>query len=111
MPTKTEQADLLMALFGRNGESPVAVVAPSTPSDCFEIAFEAVRIAVKYRTPVIILSDGYLANGSEPWRIPEVAGLPRLRDGNLPANLARALRATSPPPRATLLNVSASCAV
>jgi 2-oxoglutarate/2-oxoacid ferredoxin oxidoreductase subunit alpha len=80
MPTKTEQADLLMALYGRNGESPVAVVAPSTPSDCFEIAFEAVRIAVKYRTPVIILSDGYLANGSEPWRIPEVAGLPRLRD-------------------------------
>jgi 2-oxoglutarate ferredoxin oxidoreductase subunit alpha len=80
MPTKTEQADLLMALFGRNGESPVAVVAPATPADCFDIALEAVRIAVKYRTPVIILSDGYLANGSEPWRIPEVAGLPRLRD-------------------------------
>jgi 2-oxoglutarate ferredoxin oxidoreductase subunit alpha len=80
MPTKTEQADLLMALYGRNGESPVAVVAPATPSDCFDIAIEAVRIAVKYRTPVIILSDGYLANGSEPWRIPEVAGLPKLRD-------------------------------
>jgi 2-oxoglutarate/2-oxoacid ferredoxin oxidoreductase subunit alpha len=80
MPTKTEQADLLMALFGRNGESPVAVVAPATPSDCFDIALEAVRIAVKYRTPVIILSDGYLANGSEPWRIPQVADLPRLRD-------------------------------
>ena len=80
MPTKTEQADLLMALFGRNGESPVAVVAPATPSDCFDIALEAVRIAVKYRTPVIILSDGYLANGSEPWRIPEVSALPRLRD-------------------------------
>jgi 2-oxoglutarate/2-oxoacid ferredoxin oxidoreductase subunit alpha len=80
MPTKTEQADLLMALYGRNGESPVAVVAPATPSDCFEIALEAVRIATKYRTPVIILSDGYLANGSEPWRIPEVASLPRLRD-------------------------------
>jgi 2-oxoglutarate/2-oxoacid ferredoxin oxidoreductase subunit alpha len=80
MPTKTEQADLLMALFGRNGESPVAVVAPATPSDCFDIALEAVRIAVKYRTPVIILSDGYLANGSEPWRIPEVVDLPRLRD-------------------------------
>ncbi len=80
MPTKTEQADLLMALFGRNGESPVAVVAPSTPSDCFDTALEAVRIAVKYRTPVIILSDGYLANGSEPWRIPEVADLPKLRD-------------------------------
>jgi 2-oxoglutarate/2-oxoacid ferredoxin oxidoreductase subunit alpha len=80
MPTKTEQADLLMALYGRNGESPVAVVAPATPSDCFDIALEAVRIATKYRTPVIILSDGYLANGSEPWRIPEVAGLPKLRD-------------------------------
>jgi 2-oxoglutarate ferredoxin oxidoreductase subunit alpha len=80
MPTKTEQADLLMALYGRNGESPVAVVAPATPSDCFDIALEAVRIATKYRTPVIILSDGYLANGSEPWRIPEVASLPRLRD-------------------------------
>jgi len=80
MPTKTEQADLLMALFGRNGESPVAVLAPATPSDCFEIAFEAVRIATKYRTPVIILSDGYLANGSEPWLIPEVASLPKLRD-------------------------------
>jgi 2-oxoglutarate/2-oxoacid ferredoxin oxidoreductase subunit alpha len=80
MPTKTEQADLLMALYGRNGESPVAVLAPATPADCFHIAIEAVRIAVKYRTPVIILSDGYLANGSEPWRIPEVAGLPKLRD-------------------------------
>jgi 2-oxoglutarate ferredoxin oxidoreductase subunit alpha len=80
MPTKTEQADLLMALFGRNGESPVAVLAPATPSDCFEIAFEAVRIATKYRTPVIILSDGYLANGSEPWLIPQVADLPKLRD-------------------------------
>ncbi len=80
MPTKTEQADLLMALYGRNGESPVAVVAPATPSDCFDIALEAVRIATKYRTPVIILSDGYLANGSEPWRIPEVADLPKLRD-------------------------------
>ncbi len=80
MPTKTEQADLLMALYGRNGESPVALVAPATPSDCFDIAMEAVRIAAKYRTPVIILSDGYLANGSEPWRIPEVADLPKLRD-------------------------------
>jgi 2-oxoglutarate/2-oxoacid ferredoxin oxidoreductase subunit alpha len=80
MPTKTEQADLLMALYGRNGESPVAVVAPATPSDCFDTAIEAVRIALKYRTPVIILSDGYLANGSEPWRIPQIADLPRLRD-------------------------------
>jgi 2-oxoglutarate ferredoxin oxidoreductase subunit alpha len=80
MPTKTEQADLLMALYGRNGESPVAVLAPSTPADCFETAIEAVRIAVKYRTPVIILSDGYLANGSEPWRVPSVDKLARLRD-------------------------------
>jgi 2-oxoglutarate ferredoxin oxidoreductase subunit alpha len=80
MPTKTEQADLLMALYGRNGESPVAVVAPATPADCFDIAIEAVRIAVKYRTPVIILSDGYLANGSEPWRIPTVDSLAKLRD-------------------------------
>jgi 2-oxoglutarate/2-oxoacid ferredoxin oxidoreductase subunit alpha len=80
MPTKTEQADLLMALYGRNGESPVPVLAPATPSDCFDTAIEAVRIATKYRTPVIILSDGYLANGSEPWRIPLVADLPKLRD-------------------------------
>jgi 2-oxoglutarate ferredoxin oxidoreductase subunit alpha len=80
MPTKTEQADLLMALFGRNGESPVAVLAPATPADCFDTAIEAVRIAVKFRTPVIILSDGYLANGSEPWRVPSVDSLARLRD-------------------------------
>ncbi len=80
MPTKTEQADLLMALYGRNGESPVAVIAPATPADCFDTAIEAVRIAVKYRTPVIILSDGYLANGSEPWRVPDVSGLARLRN-------------------------------
>ena len=80
MPTKTEQADLLMALYGRNGESPVPVIAPATPADCFDTAIEAVRIATKYRTPVIILSDGYLANGSEPWRIPVVSDLPRLRD-------------------------------
>jgi 2-oxoglutarate/2-oxoacid ferredoxin oxidoreductase subunit alpha len=80
MPTKTEQADLLTALYGRNGESPVAVLAPATPADCFETAIEAVRIAVKYRTPVIILSDGYLANGSEPWRIPAVDSLAKLRD-------------------------------
>ena len=78
MPTKTEQADLLGAMFGRNGESPVPIVAAATPADCFTIAIEAARIAVKYRTPVILLSDGYLANGSEPWRIPEVASLPDL---------------------------------
>ncbi|MHB1593198.1 MAG: 2-oxoacid:acceptor oxidoreductase subunit alpha [Streptosporangiaceae bacterium] len=78
MPTKTEQADLLMALYGRNGESPLVVLAPATPGDCFDTAIEATRIAVKYRTPVIVLSDGYLANGSEPWRIPEIAELPDL---------------------------------
>jgi 2-oxoglutarate/2-oxoacid ferredoxin oxidoreductase subunit alpha len=76
MPTKTEQADLLQAMFGRNGESPVPIVAPASPADCFHAAIEAARIAVKYRTPVILLSDGYLANGSEPWRIPDTATLP-----------------------------------
>ncbi|MEV0144982.1 MULTISPECIES: 2-oxoacid:acceptor oxidoreductase subunit alpha [unclassified Nonomuraea] len=76
MPTKTEQTDLLMAMFGRNGESPVPIVAPMSPSDCFDAAVEAARIAVKYRTPVMLLSDGYLANGSEPWRLPEVSDLP-----------------------------------
>jgi 2-oxoglutarate ferredoxin oxidoreductase subunit alpha len=73
LPTKTEQADLLQALYGRNGESPVVVLAPRSPSDCFEIAVEAVRIALTYRTPVILLSDGAIANGSEPWRIPDVS--------------------------------------
>jgi len=76
LPTKTEQSDLLQAMFGRNGEAPVPVVAPRSPSDCFDAAVEAVRIAVTYRTPVILLSDGYLANGSEPWRIPSLASLP-----------------------------------
>ena len=76
MPTKPEQADLLMVLFGRNGESPVPVVAASTPSQCFDAAIEAVRIALKYRTPVYLLSDAYLANGSEPWLIPDVDDLP-----------------------------------
>ncbi len=78
LPTKTEQADLLQAMFGRNGESPVVVLAPSTPSDCFEIAMEAARIATTYRVPVMLLSDGYIANGSEPWKIPDVATLPDL---------------------------------
>ncbi|WP_019969793.1 2-oxoacid:acceptor oxidoreductase subunit alpha [Mycobacterium sp. 141] len=76
LPTKTEQADLLQAMFGRNGESPVAVLAPRSPSDCFEIAVEAARIAVHYHTPVIVLSDGAVANGSEPWRIPDVTAYP-----------------------------------
>jgi 2-oxoglutarate ferredoxin oxidoreductase subunit alpha len=76
MPTKTEQADLLQVLYGRNGEAPVPVVAACTPSDCFSAAVEAARIALKYRTPVVLLSDGYLANGSEPWLLPDVASLP-----------------------------------
>ncbi|HEU5037450.1 MAG TPA: 2-oxoacid:acceptor oxidoreductase subunit alpha [Nocardioides sp.] len=76
LPTKTEQADLLQAMFGRNGEAPVPIVAPQSPGDCFDAALEAARIAVTYRTPVMLLSDGYLANGSEPWRIPEIDDLP-----------------------------------
>ncbi|MHB8339942.1 MAG: 2-oxoacid:acceptor oxidoreductase subunit alpha [Mycobacteriales bacterium] len=79
LPTKTEQADLLQAVFGRNGESPVPVVAARSPADCFDSAIEAVRIALAYRTPVFLLSDGYLANGSEPWLLPDVEGLPDLR--------------------------------
>lgn len=78
LPTKTEQADLLQAVLGRNGESPVAVVAAKTPRDCFYMAIEASRIALKYMTPVILLTDGYLANGSEPWRIPKVDSLPKI---------------------------------
>jgi 2-oxoglutarate ferredoxin oxidoreductase subunit alpha len=76
LPTKTEQADLLQAMFGRNGEAPVPIVAPQSPGDCFAAAVEATRIAVTYRTPVLLLSDGYLANGSEPWRVPTVDELP-----------------------------------
>jgi 2-oxoglutarate ferredoxin oxidoreductase subunit alpha len=76
LPTKTEGADLLLAMFGRHGESPLPVIAAFSPADCFAVAIEAARLALKYRTPVIVLSDGYLANGSEPWRLPEVADLP-----------------------------------
>ena len=76
MPTKTEQSDLLMAVFGRNGEAPTPVIAARTPGDCYLAAYEAARVAVRYMTPVILLSDGYLGNGSEPWRIPSVADLP-----------------------------------
>ncbi|WP_433056049.1 2-oxoacid:acceptor oxidoreductase subunit alpha [Dactylosporangium sp. CS-033363] len=79
LPTKTEQADLNMALFGRHGEAPVAVLAPRSPADCFNTAIEAARIALTYRTPVILLSDGYIANGSEPWRLPEIDDLPDLQ--------------------------------
>src|SRR5215831_7681985 len=78
LPTKTEQADLLQALFGRNSEAPIPVLAPATPGDCFWIALEASRIAIKYMVPVIVLSDGYLANGAEPWKIPDVSHLPEI---------------------------------
>ena len=79
MPTKTEQADLLQVMFGRNGESPLPVVAPASPADCFDAAIEACRIALEYMVPVVYLSDGYLANGAEPWKLPDVADLPDLR--------------------------------
>jgi 2-oxoglutarate ferredoxin oxidoreductase subunit alpha len=86
LPTKTEQADLLQAMFGRNGECPVAIVAPATPSDCFQMAIEAFRIATRHMIPVIYLSDGYLGNGAEPWRLPVIDEMPRfkvrLRQGN-----------------------------
>jgi len=81
MPTKTEQSDLLMALYGRHGESPLPVIAPSTPGGCFDAAFEAVRVAVRYRTPVILLSDTFLASSSEPWQVPDVAELPSIDPG------------------------------
>ena len=76
LPTKTEQADLMLAMYGRHGEAPLPIVAAKTPAHCFETAIEAVRLALKYRTPVILLSDGYLANGAEPWKLPDVATLP-----------------------------------
>jgi 2-oxoglutarate/2-oxoacid ferredoxin oxidoreductase subunit alpha len=76
MPTKTEQADLLQVMFGRNGEAPVPVLAAQSPADCFPTAIEAVRIAIKYRTPVVLLSDGYIANGAEPWSIPDLSSIP-----------------------------------
>jgi 2-oxoglutarate ferredoxin oxidoreductase subunit alpha len=78
LPTKTEQADLMQALYGRNGECPVVVIASSTPSDCFLFAFEAARIAIEHMTPVLLLSDSYLANGTEPWRIPMMKDLPKI---------------------------------
>src|SRR4051794_7064722 len=78
LPTKTEQADLLQAMFGRNGECPAAIIAPCSPTDCFHMAIEAVRIATRFMTPVFVLSDGYLANGAEPWNIPKVEDLPRI---------------------------------
>jgi 2-oxoglutarate ferredoxin oxidoreductase subunit alpha len=77
LPTKTEQADLLQAVYGRNSEAPVCVIAAATPGDCFYMAIEAVRLALKYMCPVFLLTDGYLANGAEPWPIPDVASLPK----------------------------------
>ncbi len=79
LPTKTEQSDLLMAMYGRNGESPVPIVAPSSPGDCFYAAIEACRIALESMTPVILLSDGYIANGAEPWRVPRMENIPKIR--------------------------------
>ncbi len=79
MPTKPEQADLLMAMYGRHGESPIPIIAASTPADCFDCAYEAVRIAVKYMTPVILLTDGQLANGAEPWLVPDPDKLPPIK--------------------------------
>ncbi|MBI3252805.1 MAG: 2-oxoacid:acceptor oxidoreductase subunit alpha [Candidatus Omnitrophica bacterium] len=79
LPTKTEQADLLQAMFGRNGDSPVAILAPSTPANCFDFIIEAVRLATQYMTPVFFLSDGYLANGAEPWKLPEMDKLPKIK--------------------------------
>jgi 2-oxoglutarate ferredoxin oxidoreductase subunit alpha len=84
LPTKTEQADLLQAMFGRNSEAPIPIIAASTPGDCFWAALEACRIAVKYMVPVILLSDGYLANGAEPWRVPELSEIP-----DIPVNFAK----------------------
>jgi 2-oxoglutarate ferredoxin oxidoreductase subunit alpha len=79
LPTKTEQSDLLQAYYGRNGESPIPIVAASTPSDCFNAVYESVRIAIQHMTPVIFLSDGYIANGSEPWKYPESKDLPAIK--------------------------------
>jgi len=79
LPTKTEQADLLQVMFGRNGESPLPILSASSPKDCFEVALEAVRLATRYMVPVVLLSDGYIANGSEPWKLPQVEELPDLR--------------------------------
>ena len=80
LPTKTEQSDLNQAMFGRNGEAPMVVLAASSPTDCFNMAFEACRIAIEYMTPVILLTDGYIANGSEPWSIPDVSKIPTIKN-------------------------------
>jgi 2-oxoglutarate ferredoxin oxidoreductase subunit alpha len=81
LPTKTEQSDLLMAMYGRNGESPIPIIAPRAPGDCFYAAIEAARIALESMTPVILLSDGYIANGAEPWHVPDLAAIPPIEPG------------------------------
>ena len=86
LPTKTEQSDLNQAMFGRNGEAPMVVLAAATPSDCFDMAFEACRIALEYMTPVILLTDGYIANGSEPWSIPDTSKLPKIKNNIIKNN-------------------------
>ena len=87
LPTKTEQTDLMQALYGRNGESPVAVVAPASPTDCFTMAFEACRIAVEHMTPVILLSDAFIGNGSSAWRVPEADEFPEIKTPDVPADM------------------------
>ena len=86
MPTKVEQADLLQVLYGRNGESPIPVVAPATPGECFTLAIEAARIALKYMTPVVYLSDAFVANGAEPWQVPSLDSLPDISVPNATAS-------------------------
>jgi 2-oxoglutarate ferredoxin oxidoreductase subunit alpha len=87
LPTKTEQTDLLQALYGRNGESPICVVAPASPTDCFTMAFEAARIAIEHMTPVILLSDAFIGNGSSAWRVPDADEFPEIHPRFVPENL------------------------
>ncbi|NBO52675.1 MAG: hypothetical protein EBU83_04475, partial [bacterium] len=92
MPTKTEQGDLLMSMFGRNSDSPIPVIAPATPAECFSMAIEAWRIALHHMTPVVFLSDAFLATGAEPWRIPNIADLPSIKVENAPASTTPGFR-------------------
>ncbi|MDE5967687.1 MAG: 2-oxoacid:acceptor oxidoreductase subunit alpha, partial [Muribaculaceae bacterium] len=87
LPTKTEQTDLLQALYGRNGESPICVVAPTSPTDCFDMAFEACRIALEHMTPVILLSDAFIGNGSSAWRVPEASDYPEIHPRRVPGEI------------------------
>ena len=95
LPTKTEQSDLLMAMYGRHGESPMPVIAAYSPTHCFMVAIEAARIALKYRTPVMLLSDGYIANGSEPWNLPDLSQLPDISTCSPPRPTTPTKTATS----------------